>query len=107
MKTKTNLLHTLLAALVFTAMFTGPLHAAPAAKAAPLVSENVKVNLNKADAKTLMQVNGMSAYKAHAIVAYRNKNGGFKAMSDLEQVKGFKRMKPEAIKAMGDRLVIE
>jgi competence ComEA-like helix-hairpin-helix protein len=107
MKTKISLFHTLLVSLAFTAMFAGPVSAAPAQKPAAVVADNVKVNLNKADAKMLMQVNGMSAYKAHAIVAYRNKNGGFKAMSELSQVKGFKRMKPEAIQAMGDKLVIE
>ena len=107
MKTKTNLLHSLLASLAFTAMLTGPLQAAPVPKTPPAASETAKVSLNKADAKSLMQINGMSAYKAHAIVSYRNKNGAFKSVNDLEQVKGFKRMKPEAIKAMGDHFVID
>jgi competence protein ComEA len=103
---------------MFTALITtvilGPIMAtqlyaaATTAKTeAAAVSENIKVSLNKADAKALMQVKGMSAYKAHAIVAYRNKSGNFKTVAELEQVKGFKHMKPEEVKAISDHLLID
>ena len=92
--------------LILGAMFTNSVYAAAKSEAAAQ-SEAAKVSLNKADAKALMQVNGMSAYKAHAIIAYRNKNGAFKSASDLDKVKGFKRIKPEEMKAMSDHLVID
>lgn len=66
-----------------------------------------KVNLNKADAKALMQVKGINPYKAHAIVSYRKQNGDFKTLDDLNKVKGFKRMKPEARKSIGDQLQLD
>ncbi len=93
------------------AMLVSPVFAAPAvpvkADAAAAAADNIKVNLNKADAKALMQIKGMTAYKAHAIVAYRNKNGEFKNTAELEKVRGFKRMKPEEIKPLSDHLVLE
>lgn len=70
-------------------------------------TQAVKVGLNKSDAKALMQVKGMSAYKAHAIVAYRKQNGEFKTMEDLVKVKGFKRMKPENMKPLTDQLMLD
>lgn len=66
-----------------------------------------KVSLNKADAKILMQVKGINPYKAHAIVSYRKQNGDFKTLDDLSKVKGFKRMKPEARKSIGDQLQLD
>lgn len=97
-----------IAACVLGLQVINPVFADTAAKpAAAAAGENVKVSLNKSDAKTLMQVNGMSAYKAHAIIAYRNKNGAFKSASELEKVNGFKRMKPEAVKALTDHLTID
>lgn len=96
-----------IAACVLGLQIINPVFAETAAKPAVSAGENVKVSLNKSDAKTLMQVNGMSAYKAHAIVAYRNKNGAFKSTAELEKVNGFKRMKPEAVKAITDHLTID
>ena len=47
------------------------------------------VNINKADAETLAQVlKGIGAKKAQAIVAWRQKNGNFKNVSQLLEVKG-------------------
>ncbi len=71
------------------------------------VAQTGKVSINKADVKALMQVKGMSAYKAHAIVAYRNKNGEFKNTDELNKVKGFKRMKPEELKGLADQLLLD
>jgi len=46
------------------------------------------INLNKADVKTLAQLNGVGEKKAEAIIAYRESNGGFKSVNDLVKVKG-------------------
>lgn len=106
MKNKSKLFTTFATTLILGTLFTNSVYAAAKMEAAA-VSEAAKVSLNKADAKALMQVNGMSAYKAHAIIAYRNKNGAFKSSSELEKVKGFKRMKPEAMKEMVEHLSID
>lgn len=98
--------------LAVAAMLIGPaVHVTAYAAANPAKSEVIvpagKVGLNKSDAKTLMQVKGMSAYKAHAIVAYRKQNGDFKTMDDLAKVKGFKRLKPENLKPLTDQLLLD
>ena len=64
-----------------------------------------KININQASAEDLMQVDGISANKARAIVAYRKKHGDFKKLEELASVKGFKRMKPEKISILSDRLI--
>ncbi len=66
-----------------------------------------KVNLNKATAKELMKVKGLNAAKARAIVAYRKKHGEFKSIDDLNNVKGFKKMKPEMMKEVEGQVTIE
>lgn len=47
------------------------------------------VNINKANAETISQsLKGIGIKKAEAIVKYRKKNGAFKAIEDLINVKG-------------------
>ncbi len=47
------------------------------------------VDINKADAATLArELNGIGMSRAQAIVAYREKNGAFKAAEDLLKVQG-------------------
>ncbi|MCR9276917.1 MAG: helix-hairpin-helix domain-containing protein [Pseudomonadaceae bacterium] len=47
------------------------------------------VNINRADAQTIADVlDGVGLKKAEAIVAYRQRQGGFKSMVDLADVKG-------------------
>jgi len=48
-----------------------------------------QVNINQADAPTLAQeLNGVGDKKAQAIIDYRNLNGPFASVDDLEKVKG-------------------
>lgn len=47
------------------------------------------VNLNTATQAELDTVKGIGPGKAKAIVEYRDKNGPFKSVDDLNQVKGF------------------
>ena len=47
------------------------------------------VNINKADAATIAkELDGIGKSRAEAIVAYREKNGVFKSVTDLLKVKG-------------------
>lgn len=69
-----------------------------------------KVNLNKATAKELMKVKGINAAKARAIVAYRKKHekdGGFKSVDDLANVKGFKKVNADTMKEIEDQLTVD
>lgn len=56
--------------------------------ALPLYADG-KVNINTASASELSEVlAGVGDKKAKDIVAYRNKNGSFKTVDDLEMVSG-------------------
>ena len=63
--------------LISLALLAGPLSAAG------------PVDINTADAQTLaQQLDGVGPAKAQAIVDYRQANGPFKSVDDLEKVKG-------------------
>lgn len=49
----------------------------------------VAVNLNTATASDLDGIKGIGPSKAKAIIDYRSKNGSFKSVEDLKNVKGF------------------
>ncbi len=81
--------------------------AADATQAAPATASDAtaeKVNLNKATAKELAKVKGLSMAKAKAIVSYRKKHGDFKSIDDLKEVKGFKKMDDKTMKDIADQL---
>lgn len=54
----------------------------------PSVSGEKKVNINTATAAELMELPGVGAKKAEAILNYRNQHGLFKRVNDLDRVKG-------------------
>lgn len=47
------------------------------------------VNLNTATQSELEAVRGVGPAKAKAIITYREANGNFKSLDDLDKVKGF------------------
>ncbi len=58
------------------------------------------MNVNTADAETLMELTGIGPVTAKKIVAYRRKNGKFKSAKDLMNIKGIgektlQKMKPQ------------
>ncbi len=46
------------------------------------------VNVNTATQEQLESLNGIGPAKAKAIIDYRQKNGGFKTLEDLDKVPG-------------------
>lgn len=47
------------------------------------------IDINKADKKELMNINGVGEAKANAIVDYRTKHNCFKNIEEIKEVKGF------------------
>ena len=62
-----------------------------------------KININTATVEQLMELKGVGQKLAEAIVAYREANGLFKSVADLEQVKG---IGPKILADNMDRLTI-
>jgi competence protein ComEA len=46
------------------------------------------VNINTADAKTLLELKGIGLKRAQTIISYREQNGPFKSVDDLTHIKG-------------------
>jgi len=51
-------------------------------------SSTTKISLNQANAEQLQELSGVGQKKAEAIISYRQKNGKFKNIEELQQVKG-------------------
>jgi competence protein ComEA len=56
------------------------------------------VNINTATQSELESVKGLGPSKAKAIIDYREKNGAFKSLDDLDKVKGFGKASVEKLK---------
>jgi competence protein ComEA len=63
-----------------------------------------KVDLNKATARELMKVKGITAARAKAIITYRKKHGDFKTVDDLKEVKGFKKLSDKKLQEITDQV---
>ena len=59
---------------------------------------NKKVNINTADATTLMTLSGVGEAKAAQIIKYRQKNGSFTKIEDIMNISGIKERLFETIK---------
>ena len=79
---------------------------APQAAQAELAKTGESVNLNTADAATIVNahIKGIGKKRAEAIVAYRQQHGPFKSVDDLKNIKGISQ---NVINANRSRLVLE
>jgi competence protein ComEA len=85
--------------VVFTILTSFSLYAATGKK--PGVSNDVlegKLNINAATSIELQMLPGIGKKKADAIVVYRNANGPFKSVNDLDKIKGIGKAKLNAIR---------
>ena len=73
------------------------------AKPALQPSSAAKISLNQATLAQLQELSGIGLKKAEAIIAYRQKNGKFKNIEELQQVKG---IGPALFAKNKDRLVL-
>ena len=71
---------------------------APAAGSAPAVGQ--QINLNTATAEQLDGLDGVGPATAQKILAYRQQHGGFRSVSELDQVAGIGPKKLAALKPL-------
>ena len=92
-----------LLAMVMCLVLAGGVHAAAAGQAAAASKvaavQTMPVNLNTATAAQIATLPGIGEKAAQRIIEYREKNGGFKKVEDLMNVKGigeksFLKLKP-------------
>lgn len=63
-----------------------------------------KININQADKAMLMTLSGIGETRAQAIIAYRQKHGGFSTIEELMQVEGIKEKIYEKLK---DKITVQ
>lgn len=68
--------------------YTVSVAAVTPAPQSPVISEQEPLNINTADAKALDELPGIGQTLAERIIAYREENGGFAAISDITLVDG-------------------
>lgn len=68
---------------------------------APAAAENTeKININTADAETLMKLPGIGEKMSERIIETRNRMGGYKAIEDILNVEGIGEKKFQKIKEL-------
>ena len=73
----------------FLVLSSSPLIAKDNVRLAPAGVESQQVDINRADAQALADtLKGIGMKRANAIVAYRDANGFFGSVEDLQKVKG-------------------
>ncbi|AZA11931.1 ComEA family DNA-binding protein [Corynebacterium gerontici] len=65
----------------------------------PAAVTHGKISINSATSAELEQLSGVGAKTAAAIIAYRQANGGFRSIDELQQVKGIGPAKFEQLRA--------
>jgi competence protein ComEA len=88
MKKMTRFVATLVALGVAGLVLAGPAAADPARSAAAKTAPAAKINLNSATADQLTAVPGVGKTLAERIVAHRQKEGPFRSVQELMNVKG-------------------
>jgi competence protein ComEA len=94
-------------------LIASTLHASPVQTASQTAPATSQINLNTATVDQLETLPGIGQKTAELIVEFRNKNGGFKRIEDLMNIKGigeksFLKLKPLVVvvpkteKAPGD-----
>ena len=77
---------------LFTLLIVNPAFAEVEKEAATQSNETLasmeKININKADTKTLITLKGIGKDRAVKIIEYREKNGPFQKIEDIMKVKG-------------------
>jgi len=88
-----NLFNTVLTIIaLLTLLIVNPAFAAGekegVTKSTETLASMEKININKADTKTLTTLKGIGKDRAVKIIEYREKNGPFQKIEDLMKVKG-------------------
>jgi len=66
--------------------------------------EYAKINLNTADARTLETLPGIGPTRAQQIIDYRKRNGGFKTISEIKNIKG---IGPKTFEKLKDMITVD
>ena len=77
---------------------TEPEKAAESVVPGETAAAEAKININTADQAALETLPGVGAATAKAIIAYREKTGGFNSIEDIMNVAGIKQGRFEAIR---------